>query len=288
VQSKVVSAGTWIFVQARTGSHRLPGKVLEEVCGRPLLEHIILRLRRVRAVDGVMVLTSTADRDLLVCELAARVGVPAFRGSEDDVLDRFYTAAREARATKIVRVTGDCPLIDPELVDDIVAYFAAGGWDYVSNTIVPTYPDGLDTEVFSFEALLEAWKGAASAHQREHVTPYFYENPDRFRIANYRSTVDHSDHRWIVDEAEDLAMVRAVYERLYPQNSAFTSRDVFALLQREPAIRRINARYVRNEGFFKVPDPGDGSPVRTFASWNDYISDIFRRKGCSIHETTGA
>jgi len=235
-----------------------------------------------------MVLTSTADRDLPVYELAARAGVPAFRGSEDDVLDRFYGAAREARATTIVRVTGDCPLIDPELVDDVIAFFASGGWDYVSNTILPTYPDGLDTEVFSFEALSRAWKGASSAHQREHVTPHFYENPDRFRIANYRSATDHSAHRWIVDEADDLAMVRAVYERLYPQNNAFTTGDVFELLEREPAIRRLNDRYARNEGFFRRPDPGDDGSVRTFATWNDYISDIFRRKGCSISETTGA
>jgi len=288
VQARGVSAGTWIFVQARMGSRRLPGKVLEKVCGLPLLEHIIGRLRRVRAAEGLMVLTSTADRDLPVYELAARAGVPAFRGSEDDVLDRFYGAAREARATTIVRVTGDCPLIDPELVDDVIAFFASGGWDYVSNTILPTYPDGLDTEVFSFEALSRAWKGASSAHQREHVTPHFYENPDRFRIANYRSATDHSAHRWIVDEADDLAMVRAVYERLYPQNNAFTTGDVFELLEREPAIRRLNDRYARNEGFFRRPDPGDDGSVRTFATWNDYISDIFRRKGCSISETTGA
>ncbi len=239
---------TVAIIQARMGSTRLPGKVLADVAGRPVLQRVVERTRRARGLDEVVVATSVAEADGAVASACAALGVPVFRGSEDDVLSRYLGAAEAFGADVCVRITSDCPLIDPDVTAMIVSRYrgASPPADYASNKIPQSFPRGLDTEVFSRAALRRAAAGAKSAYQRTHVTPYFYENPGLFRLLSLVSDVDRQDWRWTVDTAEDLQFVRAVYERLGPGRD-FTWLDVVALLEREPQLRQINA-HVRQKG----------------------------------------
>ena len=238
------------IVQARMGSTRLPGKVLADVCGKPMLEHIVSRLRRSRLVDDVIVATSNAQADDPVIESATQRNFKVFRGHENDVLDRYYEAAKHAKADIVVRITGDCPLIDPEIVDRVIATFLSEECDYASNTLVCTYPDGLDAEVFSFAALEIAWREGRRAADREHVTP-FIRTSQRFRLRNVQSELGQSTRhlRWTVDEPRDLEFIRAVYTRLGAREY-FGWREVLALLDAEPVLGDLNAGLIRNEGYY--------------------------------------
>jgi glutamate-1-semialdehyde 2,1-aminomutase/spore coat polysaccharide biosynthesis protein SpsF len=238
------------IVQARMGSTRLPGKVLADVCGRPMLEHIVSRLRRSRLIDDVIVATSSAQADDPIAEAGAQKNFKVFRGHESDVLDRYYEAAKYARADIVVRITSDCPLIDPEIVDRVLAAFLSEECDYASNTLVCTYPDGLDTEVFSFSALEIAWREGRRAADREHVTP-FIRTSRRFRLRNVQSEMGQSTRhlRWTVDELCDLDFVRAVYTRLGVRE-CFGWREVLALLDAEPMLGDLNSGLIRNEGYY--------------------------------------
>lgn len=240
-----------LIVQARMGSSRLPGKVLAEAAGRPLLFYLLERLRRCRTVDRIVVATSTAAADDQIAALCAAEGVLCFRGSEDDVLDRYYQAARAhgepADGLAVVRVTADCPLMDPEVVDRVVEGYLAriGTADYVTNTLERTYPDGLDVEVVSFEALERAWKEATLPTDREHVTLYIRRNStaegrDLFRAHNVRGDRSYAHLRWSVDYPEDLAFLRAVLEGLYPVNPRFGFRDLVDWLRAHPEVMRLN------------------------------------------------
>ena len=160
------------------GSTRLPGKVLMELEGKPLLQRVVERVKRAKKIDEIIIATTKNKEDKKLTEFAEKLKVKSYAGSEDDVLDRYYQAAKKFGAENIVRITSDCPLIDPEIVDDIISYYLNNDFDYVSNTISPTYPDGLDTEVFSFKALERAWKEAKKGFEREHVTPYINRHPE--------------------------------------------------------------------------------------------------------------
>ncbi len=220
-----------------------------DLAGRPLLAWVIERARVIPGVERVVVATSDTSADRAILELARSYGVAAYAGSEHDVLDRYLQAAARFDAHVIVRITADCPLLDPEVSGRVMRRFGADV-DYVSNTNPPTYPDGLDTEVFSLEALRRAWSEATLSSDREHVTPYIWRHPDRFRIANIQAESDWSNERWTVDEAEDLAFARAVYARLSRSPSRlFGMSDVLALLDREPGLRELNARFARNQGY---------------------------------------
>ena len=187
--------------------------------------------------------------DDALAELCAREGVDCLRGSLADVLDRFVCAARPYAPDIVVRLTGDCPLADPALIDEIVTRFVASDLDYLSNCEPASYPDGLDVEVTRFAALETAWREAVLPSHREHVTPFIRRQPARFRVGNHVSDeTDRSGMRWTVDEPEDFEFVKQVYERLYPKNPAFSTRDVLALLAAEPALMQINTRFERNEG----------------------------------------
>jgi len=203
---------TVCIVQARMGSTRLPGKVLQPILGKPMLWWVMHRLSRCRQTDQVVVATTTSRLDDPLVELCKQEHWPAFRGSEVDVLDRYHGAAKQFRADHIVRVTSDCPLVDPTVTDRTVATFLsiAPAPDYVSNTLERTYPRGLDTEVFSMQALVTAWEEDRSPW-REHVTPFLYRNPERFRLHGVTNPVDFSHYRWTVDTPEDLELVRQVY-----------------------------------------------------------------------------
>ena len=238
--SGVRAARVALAVQARATSTRLPGKVLVPNMGRPLLAYELERLRDVAGATSRVVATTTNDSDDAIARVAAAEGFDVVRGSEFDVLDRFVQAARFAGADVIVRVTADCPLIDPCVVDDVIGRYLAGGTDYVSNTLERTYPRGLDVEVCSAEALITAADEARTPSQREHVTPYVYANPQRFRIAHVRQKDDLSGERWTVDAPEDLELVRRILESLYPTRPRFRQEDVMALLDANPAWRAIN------------------------------------------------
>ncbi len=240
---------TVAIIQARMGSTRLPGKVLADVCGRPLLARVIERARAIQNVDRVVVATTAGDHDRSVLEVARQHGVDAFAGNEDDVLDRFYQAAKAYCAQMIVRLTADCPLLDPGVSGRVVAVFSSGAYDYVSNTLTRTFPDGLDTEVFSFAALDRAWTEAGLVSEREHVTPYIWKHPEHFRVANVSGERDLSEHRWTVDEPRDLEFVRAVYAKL--GEGDFGMAEVLGLLASHPELSTVNAGITLNEGYLK-------------------------------------
>lgn len=235
-------------LQARTSSSRLPGKVLRPLLGRPMLERQIERIRRARSISRLVVATGEGPEDNAIDALCAELGVECFRGSLDDVLDRFYRAALPHRPSLVVRLTGDCPLSDPALIDRVVATQVTGGYDYVSNALNPSYPDGLDVEVMTFACLESAWNEARLPSQREHVTPFIHSQPERFRIGEVRSETDLSGLRWTVDEPADLALVEQIYGELYASRPAFDTADVLALLDRRPELRTCNTR-TRNEGY---------------------------------------
>jgi len=234
---------TVVIVQARMGSSRLPGKVLKKILGRPMLDLQVERLSRVRNANEIIVATSDAFGDNAIVELCNDLAVPCFRGSEDDVLSRYYDAARAAHAGVVVRVTGDCPLIDPDLINKIIDEYTTNrkNIDYCSNTLQRTFPRGLDTEVFSMKALEEAHAEATEQPDREHVTTYIWRQPERFRLRAVCAENDYSDHRWTVDTVQDLVLVRKLFEELYPHDPLFTWRDCLELMERNPDWRAINA-----------------------------------------------
>jgi glutamate-1-semialdehyde-2,1-aminomutase len=239
------------IIQARMGSTRLPGKVLADVEGRPVLWHVVNRIRGVGSVDHVVVATSTESIDNVIAEFCETNVIDCFRGSEVDVLDRFYEAARHYCADVVVRVTADCPLIDPKVVDRVVRTHLEGGYDYTSNTLRYTYPDGLDAEVFSFAALETTWREAHLPAEREHVTPYVRAS-GRFRVHNVENEVDlsRSSLRWTIDESSDLEFIRAVFGRLWQKQESFGLPEVLQLLEDEPYLASIQKGSIRNEGFY--------------------------------------
>jgi spore coat polysaccharide biosynthesis protein SpsF len=239
------------IIQARVSSTRLPGKVLRPILGEPMLARQIERVRRAETLDGLLVATSTDPSDDALAELCELVGVPCYRGSLDDVLDRFVRAARAYGADHVVRLTGDCPLADPGLVDDLVRYHLGGGLDYSSNCMQPSFPDGLDIEAMRVSALTRAGREANAGAEREHVTQYIVKHPEFFKIGGQINSEDLSALRWTVDEPADFEFVRMVYAALYPVNPAFSWRDVLAYVRDNPDVAELNTKFTRNEGLAK-------------------------------------
>ncbi len=244
--SKVVA-----IIQARMGSTRLPGKVLMDIEGKSMLARVIERAGAIPGVDRVVLATTTAESDAPLVAVAEAEGAYCFRGSPEDVLDRYYQAARQVEATTVMRITADCPLLDPQVSGAVLARFQEGDVDYASNIHPPTYPDGLDTEVFSVESLERAWREAKLKSEREHVTPYVWKQPDKFRMANVSNTVDLSPLRWTVDEARDMEFARSVYSRLQRPGVLFGYEEVVALVERHPTLGEVNTGIDRNEGYTK-------------------------------------
>lgn len=239
------------ILQARVSSSRLPGKVLKPIMGRPMLALQIERVLQAKKIDQLIIATSTDPSDDGLETLCREINAPCYRGSLNDVLDRFYQAAQTCKPEHIVRITGDCPLIDPEVMDDVITFYLNGDYDYASNAIEPTFPDGLDIEIFRFAVLEGSWKEACLPSQREHVTPFIHHQPDRFRIGHYKNTEDLSHLRWTVDEQEDFNLINKIYEELYPVKPNFRMADILNLLQQRPEWLTINNQFDRNEGFIK-------------------------------------
>ncbi len=232
------------IIQARMGSTRLPGKVLKDLGGATVLARVVSRVRRFRFVNEVVVATSKDPADDLIMKECQRLGTRAFRGGEQDVLDRYYGAAREAQAEVVVRITSDCPLIDPGVSDKTVQAFLDVLPDYASNVLEPTYPRGLDTEVMAFAAIESAWSDAREPYQREHVTPFLYQHPERFKLLSVKGDHDYSQYRWTLDTPEDLEFLRAVYARSVNRQD-LSWQDVLGMVEREPELAEINRHIVQ-------------------------------------------
>jgi glutamate-1-semialdehyde aminotransferase/spore coat polysaccharide biosynthesis protein SpsF (cytidylyltransferase family) len=251
-------------IQARMASQRLPGKILQNIHGKPMLWHVVYRAQNASKVDAVIVATSTSSSDDAVQAYCEQAGIPVFRGDEQNVLDRFFHAASKMEATTVVRLTGDCPLLDPTVIDDLITDFEKGGADFVTNTLVYTYPDGLDAEVFSFEALRQSQEKATLSSEREHVTP-FIRNSSGFRLRNVASKNPRGKGlRWTVDDAADLAFVEKVFQNLTPSlGLLFSWESVMDLIEEKPELKEINAGTLTNEGYYKSLTKDERVPVRT-------------------------
>jgi len=235
-------------IQARLGSSRLPGKSLADIAGKPLVAHVIERMRACATVHDVVVATTSESSDDALARAVSSLGVTVYRGSTDDVLDRTCRAARDAGAQIVVRATADDPFKDPEVTDLVVRRLLDERADYCSNTLKPTFPEGVDIEAFTVRALERAWHEARLASEREHVTPYIWKQPEQFKLVGVTYASDLSRLRWTVDYPEDLAFARAVYAQLY-HGEPFGMEAVLRLLERQPELARLNRGVARNEGY---------------------------------------
>jgi len=239
-----------IVIQARTGSSRFPNKVLMPLAGAPLLQRMIERVRAAEGSYEIVVATTTDSRDDTIRSLCRSIGVRCFRGHPADLLDRHFHVAVQEKADVVVKIPSDCPLVDPVVIDSVIKFYLAKTklFHYVSNLHPATYPDGNDVEVMTMEALETAWREAAKDYEREHTTPFLWEQPDRFILGNVlcESGRDYSmSYRWTIDYPEDYTLLKRVYEELWSvEHPAFTMYDILQLMAKKPEIRSINARYI--------------------------------------------
>lgn len=237
-----------IIMQARTGSTRLPGKILKRILGKTVLERQMERMLAAKTPSNVIVATTESKQDDEIVNICKSVGYDCFRGDENNLLDRHFKAAKAFNADVAVKIPSDCPLIDPQIIDKVIGYYLANSdkYDFVSNLHPPTYPDGNDVEVMPMEMLELAWRDAKKDYEFEHTTPFFWERPDRFRIGNvaWESGLNYSmSHRFTIDYAEDFDFIKRVYEELYPENPLFALDDILELLDQKPEIMGINQKY---------------------------------------------
>jgi spore coat polysaccharide biosynthesis protein SpsF len=231
------------IIQARMGSTRLPGKILRTVNGKTLLEYQIERVKHAKMIDQIIIATTVNESEQPIVELCEKMRIDYYRGSEQDVLSRYYEAAKQFDVDIIVRLTSDCPVIDPEVIDIVINEYIKNrsSIDYVSNTLERTYPRGLDTEVFSFEALSKAYLEATLPRDREHVTAFFYTNPQLFNLMGFKSEFFYGDYRWTVDTKEDFDLISLIIKQLYNPNRLFLLDDVIKLLKGHPEWNEINS-----------------------------------------------
>ena len=237
------------IIQARMGSTRFPGKMLKLLGDKPLIWHVVHRVQQATLVDKVVLATSINKNNKPLVQEVQSYGVDCFVGDENDVLDRFYQCAKKFKASTIVRVTGDCPFIDPEVIDAVISLFKKNALDYASNVLPPTYPDGLDVEVFSFAALEKAWKEAKLQSEREHVTPYIWKNETIFKRMTHKNKEDLSSIRLTVDEEKDLVLVNTIIQKIGKPD--FRLKDIMKVIRENPTFLKINKGIERNEGYQK-------------------------------------
>ena len=244
-----------VIIQSRLGSTRLPEKVLMKINGRPLLSCMIERVKRARKIDKIIIATTTSCLDNKIEVFCKNENIEYFRGSEDDVLDRYYNCARLFGAKVIVRLTSDCPLIDPCIIDEVVSCYLDNRfkYDYIANTVPPPgmYPDGMDVEVFSFNLLEKAWINAKKPSEREHVTFYFWKNPDLFKIYRHDLKTDLSNYRLTLDYKEDYLLIKEIIEHFNDEKLLFTMEDIITFLETNPDIVKINKHIEKNMGWQK-------------------------------------
>jgi spore coat polysaccharide biosynthesis protein SpsF len=236
------------IIQARTNSSRLPNKVLLKLSNTPVIVHIIDRIKKSTLVEQIILATSINFNDQILLDIANDNQITSFKGNELDVLDRFYNAAKKYDADIIIRITGDCPLVDFILIDKMLKKFLENNFDYVSNTIERTFPDGLDIEIFTFSTLEKAFSEATLVSEREHVTPYIIKNPKLFKLFSYTNIENLSHLRWCLDEASDYEMLQKIYQE-FESDKFFSTTDVLKLLRKKPEISKINFEIPTNEGY---------------------------------------
>lgn len=241
---------TTAIIQARMGSTRLRGKILKPLAGKPALWHVVNRLGYSRYLKNIVIATTVNSEDDIVVEFCRENNIKWFRGSEDDVLDRYYQAANSCGADPIVRITADCPVIDPTIVDEVIKGFFEGGYDVYG--LGGEFPDGLDCSMFACWVLEDTWKNARLPSEREHVGPYMERHQEKYKIGIYEQFRGLAHHRWTLDEEADLLFLEAVYERLYyKEGDIFLTQDIIDLLKAEPHLMEINSGIIRNEGYLK-------------------------------------
>lgn len=237
-------------VQTRMGSSRFPGKVMQPILGLPMIERMMLRLSRCQKLNEIVIATTLSDQDQTIFDFAEQKGYLIFRGSEEDVLGRYYHAAWERKADAVVRLTSDCPLIDPEITDTVVArHLASCDNDLTSNVFTRTFPRGFDTEVLSFSCLKRIHEATRDPLYREHVTNYIHDFPERFRIENVNGEEDFSHLRLCVDTEADLKLINAVYEKLLPVNPNFGAKEIYTLFRAHPKLGDVNAHIQQTKIF---------------------------------------
>lgn len=239
------------IIQARTGSTRLPRKIFLEIQGKTILEHVVGRVKRIKNCRKIVLATTNKEQDNVLEQVAEELNLSFFRGSEENVLDRFYQAAKRFEIDPIIRITADCPLLDPEVSSKVVDFYLGGDYDYVSNARPPTFPDGLDTEIFSFDALKKSHEAVKLPSEKEHVTAYIAKHPEIFKIGNVIGEQDMSDLRLTLDEEKDLILIEEIYNELYPKNPFFGLKEIIELFKRRSELLKINQQIVRNEGYLK-------------------------------------
>ena len=239
------------IVQARTNSTRLSNKVFADISGKPLIERVVDRIKQSQYIDNIVIATSENDLDINILNWCNDNKVFCYRGSENNVLDRFYKCAEIYRADIIVRITADDPFKDPSIIDYAIKLLLKEGFDYVSNTIIPTFPEGIDVEVFTFSALKKAFDGAKLSSEKEHVTPYIWKNNKLFSVHNFENNENLSKHRWTIDYSEDLDFARAIYNFFKDKKGVFSMHEILALLQQYPDLNNIQKSVLRNEGYIK-------------------------------------
>lgn len=243
------------IIQARMGSTRLPGKVLMNIDGKTILSHVVDRVRQCKKIDDVIVATTTLEKDDLIVKELEKINCNYYRGSEENVLDRYYNTAKLYKGDIIIRITSDCPLIDPNVIDDMIDYYLSHDYFMVSNVGLQmenrTYPRGLDTEIFSFELLKKAWLNADKNYEKEHVTLYMYENENN--ICYFKNNIDLSKYRLTVDTIEDFNLIKSIYEKLYIDKKYFYLDDIIKLLIENPQLYEIN-KNIEQKKIYKDED----------------------------------
>ena len=238
-----------IIIQARLGSKRFPEKVLQEIENKSLIWHVINRAKNVNGVEQIILATTRKKEDKVLVKIAETSGIIGFVGNDVNVLERYYQCAKKFNADPIIRITGDCPLIDPKIIEDLLKYYNSHDFDYVTNTYPPTYPDGLDVEIFSFSMLETIRKKAEFISEREHVTSYIKKHSTNYKIYNLKNKIDLSRIRLTVDEELDLKIIKKIYAQMRP-NQLFGLKDIIKIISNNPKLIEINNSIVRNEGYF--------------------------------------
>jgi len=242
-----------VIIEARTGSSRLPNKVVAEIEGKPMIFYVIDRIKQIKSVEQIILATTQEENDRILTEIAKQNSIGSFVGDSIDVLDRDYQCALQNNADPIIRITGDCPLIDPDIVEEMLEFYLKNNYDYVSNRINPKYPDGLDVEIYSFNTLQMAAQNAKWSSERELVTTYITKNPKNFKIFSYENQEDLSEYRWTVDEQKDLEFIRKIYSIMKPKTN-FSMKEIIEILSKNSELLKINAGIMRNEGHLKLYD----------------------------------
>ena len=242
-----------VIIEARTSSSRLPNKVVAEIEGKPMIFYVIDRIKQIKSVEQIILATTQEENDKILTEIAKQNSIGSFVGDSIDVLDRGYQCALQNNADPIIRITGDCPLIDPDIVEEMLEFYLKNNYDYVSNRINPKYPDGLDVEIYSFNTLQMAAQNAKWSSERELVTTYITKNPKNFKIFSYENQEDLSEYRWTVDEQKDLEFIRKIYSIMKPKTN-FSMKEIVEIISKNSELLKINAGIMRNEGHLKLYD----------------------------------